>query len=518
MRFSIQAALTVLLTGVMLVLVNFVSTRHFRRLDLTEHQQFTLSQGTLNLLANVDDAITIKAIFTEEFPPALLPLRRDVVDLLSEIKANGHGLVTVEYEDPANDDDRKEELAKMGVRADPIQIYQKDQAEAVNVFKSIIIYHADKKEVIPSIIQAGDLEYNIAVAIRKLTLKELPTVAFLGFKNGPSTFNELKDLAAELKRLYDVDTAPVTGGKPIDAAIKTLVVVKPKDLTSAEAYQIDQFILGGGHAIFLVDGIDVDLRQNPPISSVVHSGIEELLEAYGVKIEPAVALDLSCETVSVQTRPGFRVAMPYPPLVAAIYQFFDRESPLTSRISKISFPWVSPLTLTDASKKGKKVVELVKSTPKAWVPETMELAPGKTQKPAPEEIGQRLFAVSLSGVFESPFADKPPEGSDSKAEQRKTGTSRILVVGDSDFIMPQFRSPGGVRFFLNAVDWMTLDDSLIDIRTKSAAAVPLPHLEESQKRWFRILSIGLAPFLCTLFGFARFAYRRRRQALSGGGR
>ncbi len=521
MRFSFQATLTVVLVGALLVLANFVSTRHFHRLDLTEHQQFTLSEGTLNLLANVDDAITIKAIFSTKFPTELLPLRRDVADLLAEIKANGHGLVTVEYEDPADDEDRKSELAKIGVHADPIQIYKKDQAEAVNVYKSIVIYHADKKEVIPSVMQVGGIEYNIAVAIRKLTMKELPTVAFLGFKNGPSTFTDLKDLATELKKLYDVDTAPVTGGKAIDSSIKTVVVVKPKDLQPAEAYQLDQYILGGGHAIFLVDGIDLDLRQNPPTTSVVHSGLDEMLEAYGVKVEPSVVFDLSCETVSVQVRQGVRVAMPYPPLIAAIYQFFNRESPLTSRISKISFPWASPLTLTAAAKKGKKLVELIKSTPKAWVPESMELAPGKTPKPSADELGQRLLAVSLSGIFESAWADKPPpesESGETASEQRKTGTSRILVIGDSDFILPQFRSPGGVRFFLNAVDWMTLDDSLIDIRTKGAEAVPLPHLEEEQKRWFRILVIGLAPLLCTLFGFVRFAYRRRRQTRQGGGR
>ncbi|MFN7975055.1 MAG: GldG family protein [Acidobacteriota bacterium] len=522
MRVNFQMLLTVVLLLAALILGNYVSTRHFRRVDLTATGSYTLSAATKKMLADVDDAITIKAYFSEKFPPAILALRRDVWDLLAEIEAAGHGKVTVEYLDPKDDQELVGQLEKLGVRPDPIQILDKDQVEAVQVYKSIVLYHADKKEVIPSLISINDLEYNIAVAIKKLSMKELPTVAFLGYKDGPSTFNELAQSAAELKKLYDVDTAVVTGGKPIPDSVKTLVVVRPKDLTPRECYEVDQFLMRGGKAFILVDGMTVDVRQNPPVPSPVTSGMEEMLEAYGVKVNKDLVYDVSCERVQVQVRPGMRMASMYPPLVSAVYQNFDRSSPIVSRISQLVLPWVSSLELTASARDGKTVAELIKSTEQAWTPQPPEVAPDKIKRPEPTELKQCLLAVSLAGKFKSAWAGKPepPEESappptakpEPKKERKDEGETRIVVVGDADFVMPDFNSPGGTRFMLNAVDWLTLDDSLIQIRTKSDKVKPFPKFDDTQRTWFRAINIGLAPVVITVLGFVRFFFRRRRIA------
>ena len=522
MRHAYQSLLTIVLLLAVLVMGNFLSTRHFVRADLTEKGNYTLSAATRKMLDGVDDAITIKAYFSQKFPPALLPMRRDVEDLLAEIKASGHGLVTVEFLDPAGDDDLVADLEKLGVRSDPVEIVEKDQVQAVNVYKSIVLYHADKKEVVPSLTSVQDLEYHLAVAIKKLSLAELPTVAFLGFKDGPSTFDELAMLKDELKKLYDVDTAVVTGGRPIDDGVKTLVVIRPRGLSPREAYEVDQFLMRGGKAIFLVDGMTVDVRQNPPRPEPVTSGLEEVLAAVGVSVEKKLVFDPSCEMVRVQVRPGVQVPARYPPLVSAVFQFFNHESPLVSRISKIAFPWVSPLVLTEG-RSGKEVIELIHSTDRAWMPaEPIELAPDKIPPPrSPEQVGSRLLAVALSGESRSAWADRPapppespPDAKKPEPEQRSSGTTRVVVVGDSDFIGRDFLNAGGLRFFLNAVDWLTLDDSLIAIRTKSEKARPLPQMDDGQRRRFRILNYALAPIFITLFGIGRHVVRRRRQAAS----
>lgn len=520
MRVNAQMLVTVLLLLVALVLGNYVSTRHFRRVDLTANGAYTLSDATRKILASVDDAITIKAYFSEKFPTALLPLRRDVLDLLAEIKAAGHGLVTVEFVDPKDDSELVGQLEKLGVRPDPIQILEKDQVQAVQVYKSIVLYHADKKEVVPSLMTISDLEYNIAVAIKKLSMKELPTVAFLGYKDGPSALTDLAQTAAELKKLYDVDTAVVTGGKAIPDTVRTLIVVRPKNLTPREAYEVDQFLMRGGKAMFLVDGMTVDLRQNPPTPEAVTTGMEEMLEAYGVKVEKNLVFDRSCERVQVQVRPGMRMMAVYPPLVSAIYQDFDRTCPIVARISQIVFPWVSSLSLTDKAREGKQLFELIKSTDQAWTPQPPPLAPDAIKPPDPKDLKQCLLAVALAGKLQSGWAGKPepPEESapagkpEAKKEKKDEGETRIVVVGDSDFVMPDFNSPGGTQFLLNAVDWLTLDDSLIQIRTKSDKAKPFPKFDDRGRNWFRAVNIALAPILITILGLVRFLLRQRRTA------
>lgn len=523
MRWNLQSLVTVLLLFLALLLANFLSVHHFGRADLTESHAYTLSSATRQILGKVDDAITIKAYFSEKFPPALLPLRRDVSDLLAEIKAAGRGLVTVEYVDPGEDKELIAELEKSGVRTDPIQILEKDQVQAVQVWKSLVLYHADKKEVIPSLMSVADLEYNIAVAIKKLSLEKPLTVAFLGFKDGPSTYNELAPIEPEVKKLYDVDTAVVTGGKPISEDIKTLIAVRPKGLSPRSAYEIDQFLMRGGKAVFLVDGIDVNLRSNPPRPEPITSGLEEMLEAYGIKVEKNLVFDRACETVRVQVRQGIQMMTPYPPLVAAIHQNFDKTSPVVSHISKIPLPWVSSITVTDKAKPYQ-VIPLVKSTGEAWIPpEPIELAPDRLAAPKSQsDLGQRLLAVAVAGTIKSAWAGKeppPPEGApdvkNPEPARKDEGETRFIVVGDSDFVMGNFMSPGGVQFLLNALDWMTLDDSLIGIRTKSEKGRPLPLLSTAQKAWFRAFTIGLAPVLVTLLGIGRYLLRRRRQDVAG---
>ena len=520
MRARLQDLLTLFLLTCALGLGNFISTRHFTRWDLTETKRYTLSDATRDILDEVDDAITIKAYFTEEFPAALKPMRRDVEALLAEIKAEGRGLVTVEYLDPKveNDAELNAELEKLGIGSDPVQIIEQDQVQALEIHKSIVLYHADRKEVVPSLQGVTDLEYNIAVALKKLTLWEPPTVSFLGFKEGPSTFTDLAQLEPEVKKLYDVGTAVVTGGKPIESDNTTLMVVRPKGLSEAEAYQIDQFLLGGGKAIFAMDGMSVDMSQQPPKPEPVKTGLEKMLAAYGVKVEPSLVFDPSCETVAIQVRPGVQRPARYPPLVTAIYQNFNPESPIVSRISRIPFPWVSPITLTEAAREGKEVVDLISSTDQAWLPTPpIELAPDRIPPPHPTQIGQRRLAVALTGTFQSAWATGPPplpepDAKNPQPPHRTEGDTRIVLVGDSDFLMANFQSPGGLRFFMNAVDWLTLDDSLIRIRTKSAQARPLPKMDESEKRRFRWTVYLLAPVVVTGFGLARFWVRRRRQA------
>lgn len=518
----LNALLTLALLAIALGLGNYISTRRFVRHDLTEKGLYTLSDATRTLLSQVDDAITIKAYFSENFPPALLPLRRDVLDLLSEIKAEGRGLVTVELLDPEKDGDPElvKELEKLGIGPDPVQILEKDQVQAVNVYKSIVIYHADKKEAVASLTGVQDLEYNLAVAIKKLSLEELPTVAFLGFKDAPSTFDVLAPLVPEVKKLYDLGTAVVTGGKVVDADVETLMVVRPRELSEAEAYQVDQFVMRGGKALFCVDGMDVDLRANPPEPKSLTTGLEGLLEAYGVKVEKSLVFDPSCETVSVQVRPGVRIPSLYPPFVSAVFQNLNSESPIVARISRMSFPFVAPVVLTDEARRDKVVTELVRSTPEAWVPvQPVELAPAKIARPSPSQVGQRLLAVAISGKFRSAWAGKtpPPAAPDPAAktpppEHRNEGESRIVVVGDSDFLSQEFMNPGGTRLFMNSLDWLTLDDSLTRIRTKSDQVRPLPQMTDEQRTRFRVVNIGLAPAVATALGIARFGMRRRRMA------
>ena len=51
-----------------LVVINLLSEQFFFRLDLTEEQQYTLSDATKDILRDLDEPITVKAYFSKDLP------------------------------------------------------------------------------------------------------------------------------------------------------------------------------------------------------------------------------------------------------------------------------------------------------------------------------------------------------------------------------------------------------------------------------------------------------------------
>ena len=150
------------------------------------------------------------------------------------------------------------------------------------------------------------------------------------------------------------------------------------------------------------------------------------------------------------------------------------------------------------------------------------------QSPALEgmpETGQSYpLAVTLTGMFHSFYEGKdvPPKPGEETAGTlggnsvlTQSPRTQILVVGNSNFITDQFLRmyPENVLFVQNALDWMTLGEDLIEIRSRGATARPLKELSAGARdaiRWANTLGI---PILVILFGLiwngARKKSRRR---------
>jgi ABC-2 type transport system permease protein len=67
-----------------LIAINIFSQKYFLRLDLTETQTYTLSQGTKNILNSLEDTVTIKTYFSEDLPPDVIPVIQNIKDIRME--------------------------------------------------------------------------------------------------------------------------------------------------------------------------------------------------------------------------------------------------------------------------------------------------------------------------------------------------------------------------------------------------------------------------------------------------
>jgi ABC-2 type transport system permease protein len=257
-------------------------------------------------------------------------------------------------------------------------------------------------------------------------------------------------------------------------------------------------------------------------------------------VKNELVLDRSNASASFQS--GFyTISVPYPFWVKIVRESFASDNPVVSQLESMVLPWASPLEIIKDKNPGVKVTELFKSTKYSWTQKDFyDLTPKEEYSPQPQDMKERIMAAALSGTFKSFFADKkvPPMEEEKKPEldkNKKTTTpikeepksaqqptvlkeskeTKLIVVGNSRFISENFpmEFEGNRIFFLNVIDWFTIGDYLIGIRSRESTDRPLKVIPDEAKTVIRVINILGISFLLGLFGLSRFYVRRRRKRL-----
>jgi ABC-type uncharacterized transport system involved in gliding motility auxiliary subunit len=126
------------------------------------------------------------------------------------------------------------------------------------------------------------------------------------------------------------------------------------------------------------------------------------------------------------------------------------------------------------------------------------------------------MAMILDGPYESMFKGKPlpPEIKEAPMLPEKTVAGRFIVMGDSEYIiygLQNRQQRGNVNFFLNGIDYLTLGDDLIGIRSKQITDRPLsPAVRQSDslRNFLKFMTIFLMPFALMSIGIFRYLKRR----------
>jgi gliding-associated putative ABC transporter substrate-binding component GldG len=517
-------------------LINFLSSRRFIRADLTAEKRYTISQSTKKVLKRLDDIVTIDAYFSRQ-PARIAQLRQSVRDMLEEYRAFSKNL-QINFIDPAAEDEaEKQKLRFMGIPEVQVNVIEKDKAEVANVYMGIAILYADKKEVLPVVQTTANLEYDLTSAILKVTSKEVKTIGFLTGHDEIDVFDQaFGPLRQELSKQYDVRKVPIDAGKAIDPDVATLVIAGPKkELTEREKYEIDQFIMRGGRALFLIDPILIQyegLNVTP-----LQTGLNDLLGHYGVKLNDNLVLDVSMGQL-VYSQGFMTVTTGYAYFVKVLKEYryrtgetsdgLSQDSIITNQLESLTLNWASSLELLPQEDGSVEAIALAKTSRGGWTAQSpYNISPTNRQFQPPASMQQaHTVAVSLSGTFKSFYTGKavpPGESSESDEavavkpaeEERTTKTdseaTQIVVVGNSQFVQQGQRD--GQLFFLNTVDWLTLGEELINIRSHGATNRPLKEISESEKFFLKFISIAGVPLLVIAFGLVRFFLRRRAKRL-----
>ena len=216
-----------------LAAINFFSYQIFYRWDLTQNKDYSISKISKKTAGNLDDIVSIKVYFSKNLPARYITLRQEVGDILDEYANYSNGNIRVRFIDPADNADLKQELRMEGIPELQFNVLEKDKYQVVRGYLGMAVQYGDNTEVIPVVQSTRDLEYQVTLAIKKVT-GQINTV--VGFVSSNSTLDFQKKISAAYKkvsRLYK--TMPVdlaTGAVPAD--VNTLIIAGPKDKFSKE--------------------------------------------------------------------------------------------------------------------------------------------------------------------------------------------------------------------------------------------------------------------------------------------
>jgi ABC-type uncharacterized transport system involved in gliding motility auxiliary subunit len=414
----------------------------------------------------------------------------------------------------------------------------------------------------------GNFEYDLTRAILKVSRPSMPRVGVLRVDTLPQippeimarmgrqqqqpdkTETKFDKLIEKLRENYDVSIVDVSQGKPIDSTLQALVIPGSAKVTDRGAFEIDQYFMKGGKVIALANGMKIEFNpQFGPMTMNADSKVLDLLQSYGVKVNQNMVLDASCNPVMVPQQIGpfsANVEVPYPYFVKIGRDGFDRSNPAVGPLSDVVLPWPSSLTLSvplaagakDTAGAGVRAIILAHSSKKSWLATGMvDLNPQQQWKlPSGDTLKPSTLAAYLSGNFKSFFAGKPvppvnptePTDSLSKinlqpnaADAGRTVVAanpdgHLVVVGDADFVSSQNAAPQNLLLVANLVDWLSQDESLIAIRSRTAKdrtiEADLLKKGSAMPNVVRGVNVALMPILVIIFGIIIFLRRREHMA------
>jgi gliding motility-associatede transport system auxiliary component len=476
--------LGLLLLIAVLAVVNLAGGQIRGRLDLTPGSSYTLSKATRDVVGSLDDLVTIKVFATANPPSDFALTKRDLDDLLRDLRAAGHGKVRVVEKDPADDKTAEEDARNLGIVPVQFNVVGQSQLQVSQGYLGLVVQHADKHETIPFVDRTDNLEYRLVTMIRGLSRTTKPKVAMVTDPQAGS-FGQLRDA---LEKSYVVQNPVLGDSTPLSADLSVLVLATVSDSsTPNEVAKVKDYLARGGKALVMESGMEISPQA--PIATTRNVKWNPALAPWGISVAQDLVYDLRAnQMIGVPTSFG-RLLRPYPYFLRAQS---TKQSTINSDLTELGLAWTSSIDTTA----GKGVQPLFVTTDAGGV-STGTASIDPSTDPPDSNLGPRIVAAQVAPPPDSASGGKAP---------------RLVVVGNAIFATDQFiqRSPENLVFALNAVDWLAQDEALISIRAKDRRPPPLVFTSNGLRDGVKYANVAGLPILIAVFGMVRLVRRRRR--------
>ncbi len=493
---------------IIVILGNIIFSFIHPQLDLTKNKIHSLSPITKKIVSQLDDVVEIKAFVSEQLPLQLSSLKDNLLLFLNNYQNLSGHKIKVTVLDPNKNEQAKQEANRIGLGPIQFSTIENDKFQVSQGYFAVAIAYQDKSEVIPTLENFANLEYYLTSTIKKVTSEKLKTIAFAAGhqENSPSQLEIATKIISQSYQwqIVDLGDKNATFNKNIDL----LIINNPKEkFLERSKLVLDQIIQSGKGVILLIDKINVD---NSLIPNKSDNNLNDLLTYYGFKIKDSLILDPSAVIASFRDQTGNSFITAYPFWVKILQNRINKEFTPLAGINTLIFNWVSPIELE------KNAIWLVKTTPYSWEEKNPILLPNRDfGKEKIENQGEKIIVGFQNQKMASFFADKNPNnlikqiGEDGLISNQNQ--LKMVVVSDADFINDESISNNqeNLVFFMNLVDFLTQEEDLNQIRSKTLALYPINIPQDKQKQLIKIINLTAPLFVSFIAYFLVFLIRKK---------
>ncbi|MFL2872969.1 MAG: Gldg family protein [Pseudohongiellaceae bacterium] len=427
--FGLAAIALILLLSVLVV--SFLPSL---RIDLTEDRLYSLSDGTRNILASLNQPVELMFFYSDsatEDVPQLRTYGNRVQELLREIVIASEGNLRLSVVDPEPFSEEEDLATQFGVRAVPVTqggegVYfglvaaqdEEGVPEALRVTETMPLIRPDQEEF---------LEYEFMKIITQVTNPERTIIGLITQLDIDGGFDPMTGQGTQqwmimdlIRQLYEVRRVDLTSDS-IEEDIDILMIVHPEGLSDRFLYAVDQYVLQGGDALVFLDPNADSMVGRSPQGNLIPAGMSSelpgLLEAWGIEFDNTKVLADNELALRVMMGQGQR-PMPHLGMLGVQGNFLAQDDVITNRLETINLSSAGAISQLDNTNTTFEPLIVSSSDSMLMDRSFVESVTDPTLLFDEFESEDRSFVIAarVSGLIETAFPDGQPTIAETEEE------------------------------------------------------------------------------------------------------
>ncbi len=557
-------ALRIPLVAILLIGVGeILFSTFFIRYDLTAEKRYSLSQNSRQLLRELsekEDYFQVNIFLEGDLNPGFRRLQQSLIRTLEDFQVYSNHHFKIKFINPSqlfSQESGKalsEILEERGLNG--INVSERNKQNAL-VQKIVypwmeIIYQDQSRDVLllrddPAKsghedinIAIQELEYQLMDAIRQLTNKTIRKIAFL---EGHNEFHQLEveDLCYDLSKYYQIDRGQLgTSPEELNPYEVVIVAGASQPFSLKEKYILDQYLMGGGKILFLLDGaqISLDSLQSNPVTISFPNvlNLKDQLFHYGVRINNDLIESAQCANMYLDVaQPGQTANYQLVPWYFYPTLFTSPHHVITKNVNPVKSFFSSSLNFVGNNKDLKKTV-LLTSSPLSRLHQSPSIVNFEMSMKGIDtsyfSSGSQLTGALLEGKFNSAFKLRPrPSGIETHQDfLDESKDTKMIVISSSSIIRNELKQQGteftplplgydqvtrftygNKDFLLNAINYLCDNQGWLNLRAKEISIRLLSKQEINLRASFWSSLNLIAPLVGLLILHLIIVYFRKKR-------